>query len=949
MSDAPFDAQNAGYAQLLYEQFARNPQSVPESWRKFFSLGTSEATSHGLLVPESLDNHGSASTAEPLRVEVKTPEDGERLQRVLGIVSRATSFIQAFRDHGHMLAAIDPLGSPPPGHPQLDPTFFGTTFEELEQIPAAVVLDNAPESEPLSDAIARFREAYADYIGYEFEHIEDPSRVRWLWDQVESGVHTRPLSPADARWLLERLSQVEGFEQFLHRTYLGQKRFSIEGTDMLVPMIDLAIEETARGGGERVVIGMAHRGRLNVLAHILGVSYEELLRAFEGLEARGALNVAGTGDVKYHHGAEGDYKLRSGERIRVALAPNPSHLEFVNPVVAGMARALQFTSEEVSAEQDFDRVVPVMIHGDAAFAAEGVVAETLNMARLPGYTVGGAIHIIANNQIGFTTSPGQGRSTRYASDVAKGYDFPILHVNADRPDACLAAMRLAMAYRREYHDDVVIDLVGYRRHGHNEGDEPAYTQPKLYDRISDHPTVRTQWAERLTENGAIPEDLPGKIEDAVTETLRGAQDRVKAEDVDAVPEPKIRATRQDPTQVVDPDTALGLPELRRVNTATVTVPDGFTVHSKLDRQRSKRRDEFTHDTTLDWAYAEALAFGTLMDEGRVVRLTGQDSQRGTFSQRHLVLHDAETGDVTTPLASLGRGRLEVYNSPLTEAGVVGFEYGYSVASKSDLTLWEGQFGDFVNVAQVAIDQFISSGREKWGQVSNLTLLLPHGYEGQGPEHSSARLERFLQLCAEDNMRVAYPTTPAQYFHLLRRQAYARPERPLIVMTPKSLLRLPAATSVVGELVDGSFSPVLDDPHASERRGEIRRLVLCSGKVYYDIQGSKRRDEAPHVAAARLEEIYPFPKDQVARLVARYPGVEEVVWVQEEPRNMGALTFVGPRLRAAVPRDVRLRHVARPERASPAEGKASDHMREQQRIVRDALGLPPKSESKSDDD
>ena len=400
MSDAPFDAQNAGYAQLLYEQFARNPQSVPESWRKFFSLGTSEATSHGLLVPESLDNHGSASTAEPLRVEVKTPEDGERLQRVLGIVSRATSFIQAFRDHGHMLAAIDPLGSPPPGHPQLDPTFFGTTFEELEQIPAAVVLDNAPESEPLSDAIARFREAYADYIGYEFEHIEDPSRVRWLWDQVESGVHTRPLSPADARWLLERLSQVEGFEQFLHRTYLGQKRFSIEGTDMLVPMIDLAIEETARGGGERVVIGMAHRGRLNVLAHILGVSYEELLRAFEGLEARGALNVAGTGDVKYHHGAEGDYKLRSGERIRVALAPNPSHLEFVNPVVAGMARALQFTSEEVSAEQDFDRVVPVMIHGDAAFAAEGVVAETLNMARLPGYTVGGAIHIIANNQIG---------------------------------------------------------------------------------------------------------------------------------------------------------------------------------------------------------------------------------------------------------------------------------------------------------------------------------------------------------------------------------------------------------------------------------------------------------------------------------------------------------------------------------------------------------------------
>jgi len=937
MSDAPFDAQNAGYAQLLYEQFARNPESVPESWRKFFSLGTSEATSHGLLVPESLDN-GTAAAVQPLQVEVKSPEDGERLQRVLGIVSRATSFIQAFRDHGHMLAAIDPLGSPPPGHPQLDPTFFGTTFEELEQIPASVVLDEAPETEPLTEAIARFREAYADYIGYEFEHIEDPARVRWLWDQVESGVHTRPLSPEDARWLLDRLSQVEGFEQFLHRTYLGQKRFSIEGTDMLVPIIDLAIEETARHGGEQVVIGMAHRGRLNVLAHILGVSYEELLRAFEGVEAKGALNVPGTGDVKYHHGAHGDYKLRSGERIKVTLAPNPSHLEFVNPVVAGMSRAWQFASERSGAAQDFDAVVPIMIHGDAAFAAEGVVAETLNMARLPGYTVGGAIHIIANNQIGFTTSPGQGRSTRYASDVAKGYDFPVIHVNADRPDACLAAMRLAMAYRREYHDDVVIDLVGYRRHGHNEGDEPAYTQPSLYAKISDHPTVRTQWARRLTENGAIPEDLPTKIEDSVTQTLRGAQDRVKAEGVEAVPNPKIRADVPENGEVVVPETAVPLDRLARVNRATVTVPDDFTVHPKLMRQLERRLGEFTAETKLDWAYAEALAFGTLMDDGRVVRLTGQDSQRGTFSQRHLVLHDMETGEVTTPLASLGTGRLEVYNSPLTEAGVVGFEYGYSVASKADLTLWEGQFGDFVNVAQVAIDQFIASGREKWGQVSNLTMLLPHGYEGQGPEHSSARLERFLQLCAEDNMHVVYPTTPAQYFHLLRRQAAARPERPLIVMTPKSLLRLPAASSTASELVEGRFLPVLDDPHADDRREGIRRLVLCAGKVYYDIQGSKRRDEAPGVAVARLEEIYPFPSADVAALVAGYPEVEEVVWVQEEPRNMGALTFVGPRLRAAIPRNVRLRHVARPDRASPAEGKASDHQLEQARIVLEALDL-----------
>ncbi|MDT8368855.1 MAG: 2-oxoglutarate dehydrogenase E1 component [Longimicrobiales bacterium] len=940
MSDAPFDAQNAGYAQLLYEQFARNPDSVPEAWQKFFSRGTSSATAHGLLVPESLSNNGAAAPVEPLTIEVASPEDAERLQRVLPIVSRATFFLQAFRDHGHMLSAIDPLGSDPPGHPQLDPTFFGTTFEELEQLPANVVLPEADERERLSDALARFREAYADYIGYEFEHIEDPSRVRWLWDQVESGEYTRPLSLEDARWILERLSQVEGLEQFLHRTYLGQKRFSIEGTDMLVPMIDLAIDEAARHGGEEVVIGMAHRGRLNVLAHILGISYEELLRAFEGVDPKGALNVAGTGDVKYHHGAQGEYTLRSGDTIRVTLAPNPSHLEFVNPVVAGMARALQFTSDDASAEQDFDRVVPIMVHGDAAFAAEGVVAETLNMARLPGYTVGGAIHIIANNQIGFTTSPGQGRSTRYSSDVAKGYDFPIIHVNADRPDACLAAMRLAMAYRREYHDDVVLDLVGYRRHGHNEGDEPAYTQPVEYRRISDHPTVRTLWAKRLTENGAIDPKEADAIEESVTQTLRAAQDRVKAEESDAVPEPRLRASSPSAEDAIDPDTSVDLDALSRVNRATITVPEGFTIHPKLKRQLERREGEFTVETRLDWAYAEALAFGTLMDECHVVRLTGQDSQRGTFSQRHLVLHDAETGEEATPLTSLGTGRLEVHNSPLTESGVVGFEYGYSVASKSDLTLWEGQFGDFVNVAQVAIDQFISSGREKWGQVSNLTLLLPHGYEGQGPEHSSARLERFLQLCAEDNMRVVYPTTPAQYFHLLRRQAHTRPERPLIVLTPKSLLRLPAASSRVGELVEGGFHPVLDADDATERRDEIRRLVLCSGKVYYDIVGYKRRDEAPGVAVARLEEIYPFPGEQLGELVARYPDLEELVWVQEEPRNMGALTFVGPRLRATVPRAVRLRHVARPERASPAEGKASDHAREQERIVLEALDLTP---------
>jgi len=944
MSDAPFDAQNAGYAQLLYEQFARNPDSVPEAWRTFFARGPETAAAHGLLVPEGLveNDHGSGGSATAVRevVEVDRSEETARLLRLLPAVSRATWFLQAYRDHGHMLAEIDPLGSAPTGHPQLDPEFFGTSFEELEEIPANVVIPDAPKGERLTAMIHRFRKAYAGHIGYEFEHIEDPEKVRWLWDQVETGAFSAPPSKDEAVRVLRRLSFVEGLEQFLHRAYLGQKRFSIEGTDMLVPMIDMAIEETARMGGRKVVIGMAHRGRLNVLAHILGVSYKELLRAFEGLPPRGPLNVAGTGDVKYHHGAEGAYELANGEEIDVVLAPNPSHLEFVNPVVSGMARAWQFASAAASEEQDLSAVVPIMVHGDAAFAAEGVVAETLNMARLPGYAVGGAIHIIANNQIGFTTTPREGRSTRYSSDLAKGYDFPILHVNADEPDACLAAMRLAMAYRDAYHDDVVIDLVGYRRHGHNEGDEPAYTQPVLYEKIANHPTVRTLWVKRMVDEGFITQEEADQMEEEVVNVFRAAQDAVKSEGEGDAEEPTLRAAEFD-DEVVDPETAVPLDRLEAINLATVTFPDGFNVHPKLLRQLNKRKDDFSTETRLDWAYAEALAFGSILEDGMVVRLTGQDSQRGTFSQRHLVLHDAEDGEIYTPLAAFGEGRLEIFNSPLTESAVMGFEYGYSVASKADLTLWEGQFGDFVNVAQVAIDQFISSGREKWGQVSNLTLLLPHGFEGQGPEHSSARLERFLQLCAEDNMRVVYPTTPAQYFHMLRRQAMARPERPLIVMTPKSLLRLPAASSTVEELANGSFRPVLDDPNVGDdRRNEITRLVLCSGKVYYDVQGADRRAEAPHVAVARLEEFYPFPKSDLEALMASYPKLKEVVWLQEEPRNMGGLTFVGPRLRAATPRTIPLRHVGRPDRASPAEGKAKDHLMQQNRIIIEALGLEP---------
>jgi len=936
-----FDAQNAGYVQALYEQYARNPDSVPEPWRRFFARGPEEAVRAGLLIPEALNGGQGAPPAAPHRLPADTPPGPAAAPpstaRLLSAVTRATALVQAFRDHGHMLARVDPLRSPPPGHPQLHPKFFGATVEELDQISSSAVMrEGAREGETVWAALKRLRAAYSGHIGYEFEHLEDPDRVRWLWAQVESGVHTQPLPSGKKVRLLQRLSEVEGFEHFLHRAHLGQKRFSIEGTDMLVPMLDLALVEAAKDGCRAAVLGMAHRGRLNVLTHVVGISPRDILREFGAVKARGsALNVAGTGDVKYHHGAEGEHALPDGSSIRVLLAPNPSHLEFVNPVVVGMTRAMQHGSHGRETVRDVSSGVPILIHGDAAFVGEGVVAETLNLGRLDGYTVGGTIHVIINNQVGFTTDPAEARSTRYASDVAKGYDFPIIHVNADFPEECLTAVRLAMAYRAQYRDDVVIDLVGYRRHGHNEADEPSYTQPQLYSRIAGHPTVRTLFVRTLMEEEVLDEAAAKAMENAVAEELRRLQDEIRAEasqtnpDDDRLPEPQ-RA--EAPTI----ETSVPLDTLAQVNEAALTWPVHFQVHPKLARSLQKRREGFGPETKLEWAHAETLALGSLLREGFLIRLTGQDVQRGTFSQRHLVLHDPRDGAHWIPLDHVGEGRFEIYNSPLSETAALGFEYGYSVATDRDLVLWEAQFGDFVNVAQPILDQFIASGREKWEQLANIGLLLPHGYEGQGPEHSSARLERFLQLCAEDNMRVAYPTTPAQYFHLLRRQARAKPERPLVVMTPKSLLRLPAASSEARELAEGRFQPVLDDPTAAERRAQVRRLLLCAGKIYYDLQGHELRDETHHVAVGRIEELYPFPNAALEALVTGYPKLQEVVWVQEEPRNMGALTFVGPRLRAVAPRQLPLRYVARPERASTAEGKSSAHVKEQDRIVREAL-------------
>ncbi|MDX1647863.1 MAG: 2-oxoglutarate dehydrogenase E1 component [Longimicrobiales bacterium] len=1006
--DTLFDSPNVAYAQAMFEEYARNPDAVSEEWRRLFENGAELAIAEGLLVPDQLqsahavprgdappaaaeegpaaaeerpaaapppssdedDGRGdeaapaavrpepagpvaepqpSAAEAEPDE-EVAWGTDGSasrRLLELLPAVSRATALVQAFRDHGHRLAHIDPLGSDPPGHPQLSPAFHGTSTEELHELPASLILAESGASaddRSVADALAELGEIYADTIGYEFEHLDDHEKVDWLWAQVEAGRHRPEMSDEKRVALLRRISEAEGLEQFLHRTYLGQKRFSLEGNDMLVPMLDLVVEESAGAGAQDVVLGMAHRGRLNVLTHTLGVSYGDLLAEFEGPSIKGgALDIEGTGDVKYHHGARGRRTVEGSGEVEITLAPNPSHLEFVNPVVLGMARAKLWADLSRGEAPKYDAVVPILIHGDAAFAAEGVVAETLNMARLEGYEVGGTIHVIVNNQIGFTTDPREGRSTAYASDLAKGYGIPIVHVNADDPEACLAVVRLAMAYRREYHDDFVIDLVGYRRHGHNEGDEPAYTQPVRYDDIEDHPTVRALYAADLVEDGILTEDDAAVIQDEIAETLREAQDHVREHE--AVGDDKPDAEREVP--VVPDTTGVDLEVLERVNGALTDVPEAFTPHPKLWRQIQRRAGDFGADKTLDWGHAETLAFGSLLMEGIPVRLTGQDSERGTFSHRHAILHDVETGEEFVPLSTIAEAPFEIYNSPLTETAVVGFEYGYSVACDNDAVLWEAQFGDFVNVAQVMIDQFLSSGHQKWGQYSRLVLLLPHGYEGQGPEHSSARLERFLQLCAEDNMRVTYPTTPAQYFHMLRRQALRRPERPMIVMTPKSLLRHPRATSEASELTTGNFRHVLEDPTV-EDPATVQRLVLCSGKVYYDIQGHDRREEASNTAVGRLELLYPFPEAALEELVGMYPNLGEVVWAQEEPRNMGALTFVGPRLRAVVPRKIPLSYAARPERASPAEGKSSNHARHQNTVILEALGLEPEETPEDDD-
>jgi 2-oxoglutarate dehydrogenase E1 component len=950
MSMHDVDGLNAGYARLLLDEYLENPEAVPSEWRALFESGDSALVAEhpGLArLLETLtangggNGHGAVATAvapATAPTPAQAPAPAAPPDQLLGAVAAAMALVKAHRMHGHLAARLDPLGSEPVGDPALEPLRLEPklTPELQAQIPASVLRVHVG-GETLADALPRLEATYTGTIAYEIEHISDHEQRVWLRQAIESWRYRTTLSRDEKRALYMRLCEVDGMERFLRKRFLGQKQFSLEGLDVMIPMLDEAVELAAEGGAHDVVMGMAHRGRLNVLAHTIGMPYDQILREFEGertLEAVAADPEGGSGDVKYHLGAHGTRNTRNG-KIGVSITSNPSHLEAVDPVVVGRTRAKQTDRSTKNGAHDPSVALAILLHGDAAFAGQGVIAETFNLEDLEGYSTGGTLHLITNNQIGFTTDPSEGRSTRYSSDLAKGFDVPIVHVNADDPEAAISAVRLALAYRRRFGHDVVIDLVGYRRFGHNEQDEAAYTQPLMVQQIAEHETVRELYAQQLVAEGVLTEEEAEQLATAVEVKLREAHERLRSSFGASIPA-QTKDERVPYGAGGGVVTAVAEERLRTLNEELLRVPDDFTVHPKLARQLDRRRGTFDSGG-IDWGQAEALAYAALLVDGIPVRLTGQDVERGTFSQRHLVLHDSETGELYVPMQNLDESSasFEVHNSPLSEYACVGFEYGYSSAAPEALVLWEAQYGDFANGAQIVIDQFIVAGLSKWRETSRLTLLLPHGYEGNGPEHSSARLERFLQLAAQENIRIANCTTAAQYFHLLRRQALDATGRPLVVMTPKGLLRLKEASSTLAELTDGGFRPVLDDPAADKER--TRRLLLCTGKIYYDLVGHEAHESGGEVAVVRIEQLYPFPVDQAREVVASYPSLDEVVWVQEEPQNMGAWRTIRHRLEEAAA-GVRVRFAGRPWRASPSEGYPTAHLIEQDRIAREALTI-----------
>ncbi|WP_054028374.1 2-oxoglutarate dehydrogenase E1 component [Bacillus sp. FJAT-28004] len=945
---------NLGYVQEQYERFLTDPDSVESTVRELFvRFGEPPATLQGdapSFIAKPSEQKAASHAAAP------GPIDSNMLKKVVA----AHQLMLNIRRYGHLAADIDPLGfSPAADTKLLEPETFGLTQADLTSIPASLIWDNAPASISNGwEAINRLREIYTRSAAYEFTHIHDESERNWLNKQAESGSFPAPLSARERSALLERLMEVEYFENFLHRTFVGQKRFSIEGVDMLVPVLDEIVRSVAHDGANHILMGMAHRGRLNVLTHVLGKPYEKIFSEFhhapnkELIPSEGSmgLNYGWTGDVKYHLGA--DRAVKEGETIRanLTLANNPSHLEFVNPVVEGFTRAAQEDrSKPGMPTQDPAKAVTIAVHGDAAFIGEGIVAETLNFNKLQGYHNGGTLHIIANNRLGFTTNSIDSRSTHYASDLAKGFDIPIVHVNADEPEACLAAVRLACEYRLRYNKGFVIDLIGYRRFGHNEMDDPEVTQPLMYTKVRNHPTVSVLYSEQLKGEKAITAEQIEALRQRTNGKLQAAYDAMKAKEG----EPKLRGEQSKSAlpAAEEARTAVPLETLREINLELLNRPEGFTEYTKLQRILQRRAAALNDGEKVDWAHAETLAFATILADGTPIRLSGQDSERGTFAHRHIMLNDNVTAAKFSPLHILPQAKASfaVHNSPLSETAVLGFEYGYNVFAPETFVIWEAQYGDFANVAQVIFDQFISAGRAKWSQKSGITILLPHGYEGQGPEHSSARLERFLQLSADNNWTVANLSTSAQYFHLLRKQAASlgtEQVRPLVLMAPKSLIRNPRVASHGVAFSEGSFKPVLPQfklTEPKEQKDKVKRLLLCTGKVAIDIEealASTNAEDYEWLRVARVEQLYPFPHAEIERIVKQFDKLEEIVWVQEEPQNMGSWSFMEPRLRALSPKKAAVRYIGRPDRSSTASGHQEVHAAEQKWIISTALNGKP---------
>ncbi len=854
-------------------------------------------------------------------------KDREKIEKQ----ARILQMINMYRVRGHLLADLNPLSKTAPYHAELDPANYDFSIWDYDRYFITGSLQGM-DTGTLREILDTLRATYCGKIGVEYMHIQEQQEKRWLQRNMEPVRNAPVFTEARRKRIMEKLIIAEAFEHFLHTKFVGHKRFSLEGNETIIPVLDTLLGMAAEASFPEVYLGMAHRGRLNVLSNIIGKKYENIFSEFE--DEYETDKPQGTGDVKYHLGATGSYETEGGKEIKVSIAPNPSHLEWVNPVVEGVVRAKQTRN----GDKERNSVVSVLLHGDAAFAGQGVVAETLNLSQLKGYRTGGTVHIIINNQIGFTTTPEDARSSPYATDVAKMVQAPIFHVNGDDPEAAVWITQLAFMYRQEFNKDVVIDIIGYRRHGHNEGDDPVYTQPVMYKAIKAHPSVKMIYSDYLESKGILTRDEIDKMDKTVYDTLEKSLKKSKKRTAKFVPDrPLAYSEELYEKAMVKKETAVSFEKLSEVVKGITSFPDDFSLNPKLKKHIAKRKELLTGNAHIDWAFGESLAFGTLLEEGVPVRLSGQDSARGTFSQRHLILSDIHTGQEVIPhnFISQDQAMLEPLDSFLSEAAVLGFEFGYSIADPLALVLWEAQFGDFANGAQIIIDNFIAASMAKWQLPNNMVLLLPHGQEGQGPEHSSARLERFLILCAEDNMFVCNPTTPAQYFHLLRRQIHGRVEKPLIVMTPKSLLRLPAARSRINEFTDGKFFEIIDDSFI-EDKSSVKRVVLTSGKIYYDLQRHREMNDIKDTAIIRIEQYYPLDVKYLSDLLKTYTNSSKFFWVQEEPKNMGAWSFLFPYFIDMMPARKRIKYIGREESPSPSSGSYKAHVKSQEEILRNAF-------------